>query len=83
MWSQNYDPLHSALLSTLVAAIPVVVLLGAIAFSQSERSPGGARWDAERFAGCNLRLRHADLHGGDAPLFSVLRTDCCRSGGSF
>ena len=32
MWSQNYDPLHSALLSTLVAAIPVVVLLGAIAF---------------------------------------------------
>jgi len=31
MWSQNYNPLNSALLSTLVAALPVVVLLGAIA----------------------------------------------------
>jgi lactate permease len=30
MWSQVYDPLGSALLSTLVAALPVVVLLGAI-----------------------------------------------------
>jgi lactate permease len=30
-WLQNYDPLHSALLSTLVAAVPVVVLLGLIA----------------------------------------------------
>ncbi len=28
MWSQTYDPLGSALLSTLCAAIPVVVLLG-------------------------------------------------------
>lgn len=31
-WTQNYDPLGSALLSTLVAALPVVVLLGAIAW---------------------------------------------------
>ena len=31
-WAQNYDPLGSALLSTLVAALPVVVLLGAIAW---------------------------------------------------
>ncbi len=30
-WAQNYDPLGSALLSTLVAALPIVVLLGAIA----------------------------------------------------
>ncbi len=30
-WSQNYDPLHNAALSTLVAALPVVVLLGSIA----------------------------------------------------
>lgn len=29
-WSQSYDPLHSALLSTLVAALPIVVLLGCI-----------------------------------------------------
>jgi len=30
-WPQNYDPLGNAFLSTLVAALPVVVLLGAIA----------------------------------------------------
>ena len=30
-WFQNYDPLHNAFLSTAVAALPVVVLLGAIA----------------------------------------------------
>jgi lactate permease len=31
LWAQTYDPLHSPVLSTLVAALPIVVLLGAIA----------------------------------------------------
>lgn len=31
-WTQNYDPLGNAFLSTLIAALPVVVLLGAIAW---------------------------------------------------
>jgi lactate permease len=31
-WPQNYDPLGNAVLSTLVAAIPVVMLLGFVAF---------------------------------------------------
>jgi len=31
-WPQNYDPFGNAFLSTLVAALPVVVLLGAIAW---------------------------------------------------
>lgn len=31
-WTQNYDPFGNALLSTLIAALPVVVLLGAIAW---------------------------------------------------
>src|SRR4051812_24925643 len=31
-WTQNYDPLGHAALSTIVAAIPVVVLLGSIAW---------------------------------------------------
>ena len=30
MWSQVYDPLHSIALSALLAAVPVVVLLGAL-----------------------------------------------------
>src|SRR5213593_1421886 len=31
IWLQRYDPLHNPFLSTLVAAVPVVVLLGSIA----------------------------------------------------
>ena len=31
VWTQNYDPLHNPTLSTLLAAAPLVVLLGAIA----------------------------------------------------
>ena len=27
-WLQNYDPLNSEILSTLVAALPIIVLLG-------------------------------------------------------
>ena len=30
-WQQNYDPLHSLLRSSLVSAIPVVLLLGLLA----------------------------------------------------
>jgi uncharacterized membrane protein (DUF373 family) len=32
MWPQVYDPFNSAVRSTLVAAIPVVVMLAALAF---------------------------------------------------
>jgi lactate permease len=31
MWPQSYDPLHNVVLSTLCAALPVVVLLGTLA----------------------------------------------------
>ena len=31
-WSQNYDPLGNLVLSELVASVPVVVLLGLLAF---------------------------------------------------
>ncbi|HMJ89357.1 MAG TPA: L-lactate permease, partial [Candidatus Acidoferrum sp.] len=31
-WSQNYNPLGNALLSTIMAALPIVVLLGSIAW---------------------------------------------------
>jgi lactate permease len=32
IWQQVYDPLNSAILSTILAAIPIVVLLGTLAF---------------------------------------------------
>jgi lactate permease len=32
MWSQVYDPFNNAVISTLVAAVPVVVMLAALAF---------------------------------------------------
>lgn len=32
MWSQVYNPLQNVLLSALVAAIPIIVLLGALGF---------------------------------------------------
>lgn len=32
MWAQSYDPFGNSLVSTLIAAVPVVVLLGSIAF---------------------------------------------------
>ncbi len=32
LWSQNYDPLGSTVLSTLVCAIPVLILLGGLGF---------------------------------------------------
>lgn len=30
MWEQGYDPMHNAVLSTAIAAVPIVVLLGAL-----------------------------------------------------
>jgi lactate permease len=32
IWQQAYNPLGNALLSTLVAAVPIIVLLGTLAF---------------------------------------------------
>jgi lactate permease len=32
MWSQVYNPLHSIVLSALLAAVPIIVLLGALGF---------------------------------------------------
>jgi lactate permease len=31
MWFQNYDPLNNSVLSTIMAALPIIILLGAIA----------------------------------------------------
>lgn len=31
IWSQNYDPLNNAVISTILAALPIIILLGSIA----------------------------------------------------
>ena len=41
-WAQNYDPLGNSFLSTTVAALPVVVLLGAIAWLERKALPNGS-----------------------------------------
>src|SRR5260370_4530513 len=41
LWTQNYDPLASPVFSTLVAALPVVVLLGLLATGRVS-APGAA-----------------------------------------
>ena len=43
IWTQVYDPLNNPWLSTLFAAIPVVVLLGSLAFFRIS-----AHWAAVR-----------------------------------
>ena len=45
VWEHTYDPLGSPVLSTLVAAVPLVVLLGLLAF---------ARWSGMRAAVAGL-----------------------------
>ena len=47
MWTQNYDPLGSPVLSTLLAATPIVALLGTLAL---------LKWSAPRAAGTGLAL---------------------------
>ena len=62
MWNQVYDPLHSPVLSTIAAAIPVVTLLVLIA---SGTRPGAYRGDHRRDrrqSDHDLRLHHAGEH---------------------
>ena len=64
MWSQVYDPFGSMVLSTAVAAIPVVVLLGAIGLFEIRAHIARAS-GAHRGAGrCDPRLWHAAANGG-------------------
>jgi lactate permease len=49
VWSQIYDPLNNAWLSTVIAALPVIVLLGALGI------PPESNWSAKCNKGCGLR----------------------------
>jgi lactate permease len=68
IWTQVYDPLSSPLLSTLVATLPLVVLLGLLAV---------AGWSAHASAGAGLAAALAIAVGvvgmpGDAALAAAL-----------
>jgi lactate permease len=45
MWSQVYNPFGSAVISTIVAALPIICLMGLIAFAkmQAHIAAGDAR----------------------------------------
>ena len=61
-WTQNYTPLGNLFLSALVAALPVIVLLGALAFfhvkAHWRRSSGSPR---RSWGHRGLRLRDAGV----------------------
>ena len=45
IWQQSYDPLGNWLLSALVAALPIIVLLGSLAAGTSRRTtPPSPDW---------------------------------------
>ena len=65
IWSQVYDPFGSMLLSTSLAAVPVVVLLGAIGIFEIRAHIAAAARARRALAGRDRRLRHAGRHGRD------------------
>jgi lactate permease len=72
LWSQTYDPLNNTILSTLVCAIPVLVLLG---WAGNLQDQGALR----AIAGLDRRgghraaaAAHAHVGGGGAALFGAL-----------
>ena len=82
MWPQVYDPFGSMVLSTLVAAIPVVVLLGALGLfhMKAHYAAGLGLVGLAEVAifGFGMPVRHGRHVGrSTAPL-----TACCRSAGS-
>ena len=68
MWPQVYDPFGSMVLSTLVAAIPIVVLLGAIGlFHMKAHYAAGLGLVASlavAIVGFGMPVRHGEHVGG-------------------
>ena len=63
IWKHTYTPFNNMVISTLLAAIPVVVMLACLGFfhikAHIRHRPGPDRGDLGR----RLRLWHADGHG--------------------
>ncbi len=81
-WSQVYNPFGNAIVSTIVAALPIVVLLGSLAFFHVK-----AHWAAilgliVALAVSDFRLRHAGGDGRQGGAATGRCSGCCRSAGS-
>ena len=68
-WSQVYDPLATRFYSTMVAALPIVVLLGSLAFFHVKAHWAAICGSHRRAGGLDSRVRHA---GGDGRRRSAL-----------
>ena len=81
IWSQVYDPMNNAVLSTALAAVPVVVMLGGLAFFHvgARRGHARPRFRADRR---RVRVRHAGLDGRRRGGATARCSACCRSAGS-
>ncbi len=82
-WIQVYDPLGSPWLSTAAAALPIVLLLVALASSSGARTSRRSRASCPRSAVSIARLRHAGADRGRDGALTAPRTASCRSAGSF
>ena len=71
MWNQVYNPLANELLSTLVAAIPVVVLLALIASGKVKAHIAAIVALGRRHRHRDLGLHHADRACACAPRCSA------------
>ena len=82
LWLQNYDPLHNPVLSTSLAALPVVVLLGSIALLRI-RIHFSALLGLGAALAVALLAYHMPVKAAWRPLFMARRSACFPSAGSY
>ena len=82
VWSQIYDPLHSAWLSTLIAALPVIVLLGALGIFRMQAHVAALLGLAVALLAAVFVFR-MPAEMAEKPPCLVPPSDYCRLGGLF
>ncbi len=82
-WQQNYDPTGHWLLSTLVAALPVVVLLGTLALGHVKAHYAALGGIGHCAADRDSRLPHAGAAGCDHRGLMAPVMACFPSAGSY
>ena len=82
MWPQVYDPLGNAVLSTLLAALPVVVLLGALGSSTCRAHVAALLGLVSALVVASWPFGMPGAHGPRHAPATAPPTGCCRSAGS-